>query len=114
MQTQAPGLAWGQRHRGTEREEQKTQSGDIPGALAYHRPPLIPAHPFKEASIAITVGLLGPQDVSGFEGLAVLLLGGLNIILWRTEKVAVSMQVAEDSSGREGGRNSMASTPSCD
>ena len=44
---------------------------------------LVPAHSLEEASIAITVGLLGPQDVSGFEGLAVLLLSSCNVILYR-------------------------------
>lgn len=105
MQTQAPDLAWGQRHRGTGREERGTQSGDSPGTLVYHRLSFIPAHPFKEAGVTITVGLLGPQDVSGFEGLAVLLLGSLYVVLWRTEEAAVSKQgsqVWEDVSKRKG------------
>lgn len=105
MKTQAPDLAWGQRHRGTGREERRTQSGDSPGTLAYHRLSLIPAHPLKEAGVTVTVGLLGPQDVSGFEGLAVLLLGSLYVVLWRTEEVAVSKQgsqVWEDVSKRKG------------
>lgn len=83
LQTQAPDLAWGYRHRGSGREERRTQSDDSPGTLAYHRLSFIPAHPFKEAGVTITVGLLRPQDVSGFEGLAVLLLGSLNIVLWK-------------------------------
>lgn len=49
-------------------------------------PPVLPAHSFKEASIAVTVGLLGPQNVSGLEGLAVLLLGSLNVVLCRAEE----------------------------
>lgn len=44
---------------------------------------LVPAHSLKEASVAVTVGLLGPQDVSGFEGLAVLLLSSCNVVLYR-------------------------------
>lgn len=52
---------------------------------AFHRTPLVPAHSLKEPSVAVTVGLLGPQDVAGFEGLAVLLLGSLNVVLWRAE-----------------------------
>lgn len=52
---------------------------------AFRKTPLVPAHSLKEPGIAITVGLLGPQDVAGFEGLAVLLLGSLNVVLWRAE-----------------------------
>lgn len=44
---------------------------------------LVPAHSLKEASVAITVGLLGSQDVSRFEGLAVLLLSSCNVVLYR-------------------------------
>lgn len=43
--------------------------------------PRLPAHSLKEASISIAVGLPAPQDVCGLEGLAVLLLGGLHVIL---------------------------------
>lgn len=64
-----------------------------PGLPAVGCNPLVPAHFLKEPSIAITVGLLGPQDVSGFEGLAVLLLGSLDVILWRAQEEAVRNQV---------------------
>jgi hypothetical protein len=105
LQTQAPDLAMGAEAQRDEREERSRQSGDSPGTLAYHRLSFIPAHPFKEAGVTITVGLLGPQDVSGFEGLAVLLLGSLNVVLWRTEEAAVGTQgsqVHEDGSVRKG------------
>lgn len=65
----------------------------VPGLPAFCRNPLIPAHFLKEPGIAIAVGLLGPQDVSGLEGLAVLLLGSLNIVLWRAEEEAMRNQV---------------------
>lgn len=57
-----------------------------PGLPAFCWTPLVPAHLLKESSVAVTVGLLGPQDVSGLEGLAVLFLGSLNVILWRAEE----------------------------
>lgn len=62
------------------------------GLPAFPGTPLIPAHFLKESSVAIAIGLLGPQDVGGLEGLAVLLLGSLDVVLWRAEE-AVSKQV---------------------
>jgi len=56
----------------------------------------VPAHSLKEPSVAVTVGLLGLQDDSGFEGLAVLLLGSLDVVFWRAEKEAVRNQVLGD------------------
>lgn len=63
------------------------------GLPAFPQTPLVPAHFLKEPGVAVTVGLLGPQDVSGFEGLAVLLLGSLDVVLWRAEEEAVRSQV---------------------
>lgn len=77
--------------------------------------PLVPAHFLKELGIAITVRLLGPQDVSEFEGLAVLLLGGLDVVLWRAEEEAVRNQVLGGERGWcRGGKGSAAcgTTPS--
>lgn len=70
-------------------------SPDMP---TFRGTPLVPAHFLKESSVAVTVGFLGPQDVCGLEGLAVLLLGSLDIILWRAEK-AVSKQVLGGNQG---------------
>ena len=56
--------------------------------------PFVPAHSLKEPSIAVTVGLLGLQDGGGFEGLAVLLLGSLNVVFWRAEEEAVREDLA--------------------
>lgn len=62
----------------------------------------VPAHSLKEPSVAITVGLLSLQDGGGFEGLAVLLLGSLDVILWRAEEESVRNQVpGDDPAGAE-------------
>lgn len=85
LQTQVSGLACGQRHTALWKGKGMGKCGC--------RTPLVPAHFLKEPGIAITVCLLGPQDVGEFEGLAVLLLGSLDVVLWRAEEEAVRNEV---------------------
>lgn len=70
LQTQVSGLACGRRHTALWKGE-----GWV--GVAY----LVPAHFLKEPCVAVTVGLLGLQDGAGLEGLAVLLLGSLDVVL---------------------------------
>ena len=81
LQTQVSGLACGRRPTALWKGGR-----DVSGWSARDwGTPLVPAHPLKESSVAITVGLLCPQDVGGLEGLAVLLLGRLDVVFWRAE-----------------------------
>lgn len=88
LQTQASGRCVAKAHSALQGE----RAGLSTWEPDTHCLPIIPAHSFKEAGVAITVGLLGPQDVGGLEGLAVLLLGGLDVILWKAEEGAVRNQ----------------------